>query len=354
MVVCGWGCDRKDLPITVVTGEWKPYVFSVPGGAEGRAADVVTAAFREMNYEPVYEFRQWAVVEKLIKEDRIEVAFPFVKHRNRDTDFCYSKALGEGQIVLYYNSEVHRDPLSASQIEQKKREYKLVTVEGYQYPDAITNMFGGDPVVLDSEKDAFRRLIKGDSSQKKRIDFLPAMEKVGDSILSEDFPEHKHNVKKITNAHWAIEYYLVVPKRDKNGCAGNNLLQDFNQGLDNLRDNKGGGVYAKLIAPYDTPTKVRGHMVLRATDKYPLIVGTMTQDGDLRDPRTDKVLIPDHTPAIVVEWGTPFEQIGKFDLDLADPWHYRSRVRLLDGPAKDIVVWVPSLFLSFETRQQAK
>lgn len=334
-------CRDRTLPITVFTGEWAPYttqhaddLSAGAGGAYGLAADVTTAALREMGNEPIYEFRSWAMVESLVRAKKIEAAFPFIEAEGRRDAFCYSAPLLHAEGRLYYNAERQGPGLALDEAEGV-----LGVVEGYEYDPELTGRFD-DRKVLGSESAAFAALLDGE------VDFVPAMVEVAERLLDREQAATRHRLAMVEGARWRPSLHLVVPSRGPVGQPGRcdiELLRRFDAALAQLKES---GVHDELLARYQPPQGGAVKVVLRPTERHPLVLAAETPDVDLADTGTPKLLIPAGSRAVVIEWGERFTQPTPFDT--SDPYAPRTRVRLLDGPAAGRLVWVPDLFITLE------
>lgn len=332
--------NTAPLPIAVFTGEWSPYISqssdgisSGAGGAYGITSDVVTATLREMNYEPDYQFRQWSVIENLINEKKIHSAFPFVKAVSREDSFCFSEPIGQSVEVLFYNKQNGDDNIESIGARH------LGVVQGYEYDQFVNSTFARR-TSFPNETEAFRALIKGE------IDLLPADRQVAFQILEHHFLKDKHRVGIISGFEKANDLYLVMPSKGPKGKQGRcdiDFLDRFNAALKTI-DEK--GILSSIQNRYQRHFESNRQVQLMAAPGFPFIIGVTEeyQHADIRDKETPTFIIPQGTRAVVVEWNDRFFNSGQFGID--EEIQGKTKVRILEGPLKDRVVWVPNIFVT--------
>jgi polar amino acid transport system substrate-binding protein len=338
-------CDKAAKSLTVSTGEWNPYstqinnnVSSGVGGAYGIATDIVTAALREMNYEPRYEFYEWSVVENLIIRKQIIAAYPYVMAESRKDHFCYSDSIGEATEVLFYNipglgEKVH----SIKGITDKT----LGLVKGYEYDEKTVESFESTKE-FETEKDAFSALVRG------KIEVMPAEEMVGEYILSHNFGKERHLIGKVTDFRKIRTLHLVLPSKGPSGQMGRcdfRFLYDFNDALGRIKQK---GIYDELTGRYRINTGKKFKVILVSTPRHPLIAGVKDRDDDVSDEQTPKVIIPHGTRAMVIQWSDRFTTAGTFTIE--NEMLNKTQVRLLEGPLKNRILWVPNVYISLKDK----
>lgn len=348
-------CRDGDIPITIHTGEWSPYTSQEPngislgtGGAYGQAADVVSAVLREMRYEPVYRFEDWALIEDGLREGRIEAAFPFIQTRRRlGHGLKFSDPLLESRGVLYFNREnLKGKPTDKSSISGMKFGF----VKGFEYDEVKHGEAGGNgggglsdwtfpsaeaPNVMNfnSEIESFAALVKGE------VDLVPASDLVGNQILDAHFTRSEQGrVGILSEFSESRSLRLVVPGSSPGGAR---FLREFNRALSRVREK---GIDRILLAPYDSPSRTGTTVLLCSIEGHPVILATRGPGEHEQNPAIWKAQVPHGTRAEVLDWGRPFEGDS---FDVRSVGREKTRVRILEGPLKNEVLWVPCQFVAF-------
>ena len=342
-------CSKAPIPITIYTGEWAPYTSQHPngvssgyGGGFGMATDIVTAVILEMGYKPIYEFRDWPVVTDLIKENKIAAAFPYIKTKSRidSGKFRFSKPLLVSTNVLFYNVKNLEDqPKDFKSLANTA--VKLGVVKSYEYDEydehdesklLIRDHFT-DVQEFETEVEAFGHLIDG------HIDILPSSELVGHTILESQFRAQRHKVAILPGFHRTQGLRLIVPE---NSATGKQFLEAFNKGLESVKYKD---IQKALRSRYKKPSIDANEVILRSTQDYPVILAAAEVGQDVADPDSRNFQIPHGTRAVVVSWADPFESSGPFDSKTL--YVAKTEVRILEGPLKDRIVWIPGPFIAF-------
>ncbi len=319
--------------ITLLTGEWSPYTTSLDdgkspgtGGGYGLACEIVTAVLRGMQLEPTYEFQPWSRVLDLLRSGQYEFAFPYRKTPEREQEFLFSDTLITGNGVLFYNILSIPDSSSIKSITDLKK-FSIGLVEGYRYePELETTL----PKIkhIKTELNAFEELVKGE------IDLLPAEALVGQQILRRFFYSSQHKVARLPGLNYPSSLHLIAPKAEPDRTA---FMRQFNESLKQIRSS---GIHREFLSRYEVETQTAYKVKLTGWSTFPLAVGTLEKDAK------EGFLIPRGTEAIVVEWHPLF--LKESDFDIHKEMFEKSRVKILEGPLKDRLLWVPNMFLSFE------
>jgi len=332
--------NTTSLPITVFTGEWIPYISKFPdgvsggeGGAYGVTSEVVTAALREMNYEPDYQFRQWSELENLLLKKNIHSAFPYRKTASREHSFCFSKPIGESVEVLFYNKNSLSDDLETA------AESRLGVVEGYEYGQEIYQTFS-NRVTFISETDAFNALID------EKIDVLPADKHVGMRLLEKHFLLEKHRIGILSDFENHDTLHLIVPSkgvRDSVEGCDIEFLETFDEALQTISER---GVVANIKNRYSTQFELDRKIKLTPSADYPLVFGVTEeyQEADVFQADVPKIIIPKGTQAIVIQWHDFFTRASTFEI--MHGAENKTLVRISEGPLKDRMLLVPNIFVT--------
>ncbi len=334
LITCSSTAGKTPLPIKVFTGEWAPYtsqhantISLGTGGAYGETADIVTVVLQEMGYDPSYEFRHWPQVEKLVQENAVRMGFPFVKSTRREKFFYFSDPIGTKESVLFYNS----DQVGHVDDPEKLMARKIGIVESYSYGELITGF--NNRQSYQSEQQAFEGLVEGS------IDILPAEILVGRQILERYHAKEKHKIKQVEGIKSVNTLHLIISKKDR---SGKKFKNEFNKALAKVKEL---GIFDQILKSYDTQKEKLDiiEVRLKATQSFPHIMATSDELADLMDQSTPKYLIPDNTPAVIVQWGSWYKHPRPSNLESLQQ---KTNVRILQGPLKDKTLWVPNTCIS--------
>ena len=354
-------CDNtfshKSLPVVVITGEYPPYVSAVvmrqssgDGGAYGLAADITSTVLRDMNREPSYQFRQWSIVKSMLKKKKIDVSFPFTTNEERLAYLCFSDPLYSTEPVLLFNIKAY----VAAQSADNFKTLKLGTIEGYHDEPALLAYFPSKEINIPSLKIALQRLIDG------KIQVLASVKKVSGHVLAKSFASRKQELLRLDRDQFgeqfprladsypqSYELHLVVPRPDggKRPCS-TPFLDLFNEKLAQIKD-QDTGIYKEILDRYESSDSKVEEVVLRATDRFPLIYAHQASAEDKDPPATAaNLLIPDQTRAAVIHWNPNYQSVQDKSVETSEPLTVRSKVRILEGPVSGNLVWVSNVYIS--------
>lgn len=89
--------------VTILTGEWPPYVSETIMGY-GEAAKIVTETFKRAGMEVEYEFMPWKRVFQLTEEGAYPMSFPWVRTEARESKVDFSdRPVMAAEFVAFYN-----------------------------------------------------------------------------------------------------------------------------------------------------------------------------------------------------------------------------------------------------------
>jgi len=356
-------CDntfsQKSLPVVVITGEWPPYVSSAAmsqspgdGGAYGLAADIVSTVLREMNREPSYQFRQWGVVYNMLKKKKIDVSFPFFTTEERFEYLCFSAPLYSTERVLLFNAKAYVKAQSADNV----KTLTLGTISGYGYWQELLNYFPAKKEEIANLETALQMLIDG------KIQVLASVKKVSRHVLDKRFANRKQELIRLDRNQFVEQFpelaasdsqspelHLVVPRpkgTEETECS-TPFLDLFNEKLAMIKD-RDAGIYDEITARYDATEGTVEQVLLRATDRFPLIYAHQASEEEEESPATAaNLLIPDQTRAAIVQWSAGYQGVQDKSVETNAPLTVRSKVRILEGPASGNLVWVSNVYISF-------
>jgi polar amino acid transport system substrate-binding protein len=322
--------------IPVLTGEWSPYTTSIDdqkssgtGDGYGLITEIVTAVIQDMNLQPNYQFRPWYEVLDLLRSGSYQYAFPYFKTQSRDKEFLFSEPLFEPRRALFFNILSIPNPSRIKTLEDLKP-YTVGFIDGYYQDPELKKIFSQQKV-FKTEFLAFKELVD------RRIDALPAELIVAERILERYFLGEQNKISRLPNIKRpSIELHLIAPKGNE---AAAKFIERFDKSLSKIQAS---GLHRELISRYQVKTESLFKVRLTGAGNFPLAVGTIE-----KDPKNKKgFLIPRGTSAIVIECNQVFTKEGEFSVH--KDIYEKSRVKILEGPLKDHLLWVPNMFLSFE------
>ncbi len=328
--------------ITLATGEWPPYTTAEPlskteesGQATGYgiAVDIIDAVLEEMRYSPHLEFMSWGEALEAVEQGLVRASFPFVKSDKREQFAYYSDSLFKISSVIFYNIDKLKQPSiyqSYADLSQCSGDCRVGFVRDYAYPQEVTDNVT-NPVIIDDERLAFRKLISGE------IDMLPADRRVAQTLLDKYYPTAQHQIAILPQMPGIVrDVYLIAGRKNTENAA---FIERFNAALSKLRS---AGEIDRILEHYRRQSQLVFEVRLTTTNSYPLIFGTHNNEANT----TKGLLIPRGTHAVVVSWHESFRQPR--ELDVQRQMREKSLVKIMEGPLKGELLWVPNIFISFE------
>jgi polar amino acid transport system substrate-binding protein len=316
----------------LLTGEWPPYVSRLkqidsPGlGGKGLVADLVELTLEEMGRQAQYKYLLWPEVLAELDRKQGMIAFPYRKTPNRERKYHFSAPVYSATGVLYYNILKIPEPSKIENIEQLYP-YRIGMIAGYEMEAEFGDKFK-QTLEVDSLHEGFEKLIAGE------IDLLPVEQRVGELTVERFYSSKQHLLGSFPQFSRTRTLHLIGAREDVKAL---DFIKQFNQTLQRVKKS---GLDKQVEARYTGSDKSANLVKLSGPSNFPLAVGSLEKDLD------QGFLIPRGTRAIVVSWDPLFNQQGEFDAH--KDMYQRSRVKILEGPLKDHLLWVPNLFLSFE------
>lgn len=211
--------------VTVVTGEWPPYVTR-SGAQHGPLGQVTERVFNNAGYRVSFIFQPWKRSKDQVREGEADVLMPAYCSADRIASYRCSDAIITGKQVLFHRRDM---PFSWSAIKDLQN-YVIGGTLGYYYGEAFEAAEQrGDLKVLRIASDAtnMRLLMKG------RIQLYPQDKAVGFAMLHNLFPPERWSEVTCddTPLHEQSLHLLFTRKTPR----GAKLQRVFNQGLSHLR-----------------------------------------------------------------------------------------------------------------------
>jgi len=314
-------------PVTVITGDWPPYVEqSAPGG--GILAEVLSAAFAGMGYRADYRFGLFDDALTAAGRDGVAGTFPWFRTEQREQDWVYGRQpLLEVEYVFFVRRPALIVPkLDTASIDTPEDLHGLRFggVAGYVYPEEVEKRIRPERR-YPTEAEAFEALLD------RKIDLLQSDFRVGMDFITGPHADRRHDIVVLAGeglTHRQPLYFVAA--RSQPGA------EDFIAALDDeLRRLELAGYLRQLLDRTDRQS--RWVVRLSGNDSFPLVVGHRERDNE------EAILIPNGTRAVVFEWAERFQHPGP--VRVHEDMFVKSRVHLLDGPMRGETVWVQSLYI---------
>lgn len=317
-------------PVTVVTGDWPPYVDqTAPGG--GILAEVLSAALAGMGHRADYRYVPFYLALDVARHDGVAGTFPWFRTAEREADWVYGE---EALFAVEYVFFVRRAALDRAGLDPAALDspgdlaaLRFGGVRGYAYPPAVERRIA-PARRYPSEVAAFEALLDG------KVDVLQSDRRVGMHLVTGPLADRRQQVEVLDRGALASRqpvYFLAA--RDRPGA------EAFVARLDGeLRRLKRAGFLAEVLGRADGERRRVVRLV--GNDSFPLVVGHLERDGE------EAILIPNGTRAVVLEWAERFHRPGP--VRVHRDMFVKSRVRLLEGPRRGDTVWVQSLYIQLQ------
>jgi hypothetical protein len=319
--------------VEIITGEWSPYVSpfnSWPGASRddafGLATEILGVVLRQCRVSGDFRFLAWRDV-LATATNRSALAFPYRHSQQRAEAFAFSEPLIVSRETLFFNPEVAPRLADAKDIGEVPAA-RIVFVEGYEYAPVFTRLRGNDAIEVEDERQAFEMVIAG------KADGVIADERVGDHLLATFFPERGRLIER--NEQVAAKTGLSVLFPKPLSQRHRDLLNCMDDHLSYLSRHS---AQARMSAIMGLDQDAGFDVVLDGPSEYPVAVGTEAPDSEAG------FLLPRGTRALVLAWDDAFvtrQAVGDRQL-----MYRKTQVKILDGPLRGRVLWVPNLFLRY-------
>lgn len=173
----------------------------------GMITDIVRMTFNAMGYSPVIEFWTWSYGYKATKEGLFSATFPYLKNKEREQDFLYSKPLFEILIFPFVRKESRLRYQELSDL----KGLTLCRPEGYYIHD-IKELIAKNLIKLERPKEletCFNMLVND------KVDVVPVNEFSGKNMIVEmGLSQH---IKMLDEKEISIEstLHVIFPKRGR-------------------------------------------------------------------------------------------------------------------------------------------
>ncbi len=323
----------------ITTTDWPPYV---DGTSEGIATAVVTQALRGMRREPrvVYLPNFQAAFDA---GPSVFGVYPLLASPERERDYLFSDPIMDFEYIVV----VHADNLAAfSDITELRdlRQFSTRRVKGYSY-GPLDPFLREDPAPLPSQVVALQLLLDED----ERIDYVAISRLHFQWLLDTEFFNDQHNFAILDRPNqdqlrWSIDLHLLIHKDRENAAEE---LRQFNDSLAQIRATR---LPERLKRRARDDTRDRHFVMLTDPAAFSLVTARLPESASASCDTArngGSVTVPRGTRAIVLDWSDNFE--GQHSLSVNSQLQALSKVRVLNGPLKDEVVCVQSMFIELST-----
>ncbi len=220
------GVEAQPVPVeshtvTVVTGEWPPYVTqSEPH--HGPMAQVIDRVFNDAGYQVKYVFQPWKRSKKEVLEGDADAFMPAYCSPDRSAIYLCSDPVVTGKLVFFHRVEL---PLAWKSVDDL-RGYVIGGTLGYYYGSAFEAAEKrGELNVLRVGRDAtnMRLLMKG------RIQLYPQDKAVGLAMVQKLYPPKRWS--EITFDEKPLHKHSLHLLFTRATPRGAELQRVFNEGL---------------------------------------------------------------------------------------------------------------------------
>lgn len=218
--------------ITLGTGEFLPYTSeSLKMG--GPLSQVVTAAFKNADFQVELVFSPWNRAIKLAESKRVDATFPWSIKTDRQVKFLYSKPLFvfEHRAFTLKNSDIN---LSMTAL---KGSINLCRPQGYTVHGLAKELISNGVAIHFLPPDVencFEMLKVG------RVDIVVVDKLEGNKIVPKLF-SNLDNVKILDTVIHKYTNHLIISKKHPQATT---LIEKFDKGLDQLMDS---GEYQQIL-----------------------------------------------------------------------------------------------------------
>ncbi len=221
--------------VTIMTGEWPPYV-SENMENNGFTAEIVSHAMLAADLEPAFSFMPWKRCARNVESGEGLAAFPYAVTAEREEYASFSEPIAKTRNVFFY---IKSNLGSFDFVDLTELKGKAVGgVAGNFYETTFKNVSLNVDYAT-NEESAFKKLYMG------RVDLVPASELVGWELIKKLYPGEEQKFGSTVTSFKDNTLHLMVSKKYPNSQA---MLEDFNKGLQDIKEK---GIYAKILAKYN-------------------------------------------------------------------------------------------------------
>lgn len=219
----GGQAGRQLATVTLVAGEWAPYVSEHMQG-NGRITEVVLRAFAHSGIAVELKFFPWKRCERMLETGEAFGSFPYVPTPFRSRFAEFSDPIFIANSHFFFLKD-RMDGFDYTTL-QALQGYTIAGALGFNYLEwfAYDNL----PVDVSPDEDSmFRKLATG------RVQLAPAEERVGWMSLRRLFPDANERFAMSRTPFRSEPNFLMYSKAYP---GGKELIAQFNEGLRHLRE----------------------------------------------------------------------------------------------------------------------
>lgn len=226
--------------VKIGTGEYAPYT-SESMAEKGFFSEIVTKAFKAVNFTPEYSFYPWRRCKHLLEKNKLFAVMPYTKTEKREKKFNFSNKVAASTGRFFYLKSRFPLGIGFSKFEDLK-DLKIGGTLGYWYEDVYKEA-GLKVDYVASDDLNLKKLKVG------RIDAFIMNELQGRTMIKEKYPNQEDEFavsEKPTDQSW---FYLMIAP----GYPGSQeITKVFNHGLQLIKKN---GTYGQILQKYGLSEK---------------------------------------------------------------------------------------------------
>lgn len=225
--------------VKFATLEWEPYIGPKMRD-NGYVADIVSEAFKRVNYKSTITFFPWARALKMSESGDFDGVFPEYYSESRKEKFVFSNPIPGGPVGLYKRRDNAAVYLINPQINQTRalrslQDYKFGIVRGY------INTVEFDNAVFLKKEEATSDEINLKKLYNHRIQYIFIDKYVAEHLIKHKFPSYETELEFMLPALEIRLLYIAFSKQAKNY---QEKLKAFNSGLQQITED---GTLTRII-----------------------------------------------------------------------------------------------------------
>ncbi|WP_137939494.1 transporter substrate-binding domain-containing protein [Chitinivorax sp. B] len=240
---------QAQVILKIATGELPPYATKSRPDS-GIALNVIRRAFARVGYQVEYHFMPWSRAQAETRIGKWDATAYWGRTSERERDFLLSDNVLTEQWVFLHRRKTPFDWQTLDDLAN----YQIAVIQDYTYTPDFRARLASRKLHGDATPDdlaALRKLILG------RVDIVPMERNVACDLLKRFFREEEADQlaahPKLMTDRFTTHLMLTRSKP-----TSTKVLQDFNEGLKQLRDSgEHGGLLQQLSCPlvWSTPSK---------------------------------------------------------------------------------------------------
>ncbi|MCP3925840.1 MAG: transporter substrate-binding domain-containing protein [Desulfobacterales bacterium] len=222
--------------VVLVTGEWAPYTSKKMNGY-GFFTEIVSAVFKESDFDVEYRFYPWLRCEHNLKKGIAYAAFPYKMTDERKKIFDFSDELANSKNKFFYLKKRIKSKIKWEKLEDLKP-YAIGGTFGYWYKET----FKEAGLSIDygyTDKIGIMKLHAG------RFDFLATNELVGWELIKTLFPEDLNKFATVKKPFSSDNLRLMISRTYPKAALITNRI---NKAINKI---KAKGIYSQILIKYN-------------------------------------------------------------------------------------------------------